>query len=297
MASFTALFVFRLGIIRLTPPEFSASDNPASDHKSFLTRTLTFLYLPAFNFGLLLCPLGLSFDWSMDAIKLVESFADCRNLVTVVFYSCLLLLLTKALFCINHSVKNQEINHYSPSPNENQPKNKVNCATLEKNDHSFPHTNGVTKAKKAHNESNDGGPANYFECSKESTNEASTQASSPVSQPHYNTCHAIFFSLSLTILPFLPASNLFFYVGFVVAERVLYIPSLGYCLLIAVAMDTLITSLKNVKKDISFGRKNCHFNALKQENCRKKNGKHFGKDKMELIEGSLSKRFVQHTVV
>ena len=32
-------------------------------------------------------------------------------------------------------------------------------------------------------------------------------------------------------LPFLPATNLFFYVGFVVAERVLYIPSAGFCLL------------------------------------------------------------------
>ncbi|PRD29455.1 UNVERIFIED_CONTAM: Transmembrane and TPR repeat-containing protein 3 [Trichonephila clavipes] len=31
-------------------------------------------------------------------------------------------------------------------------------------------------------------------------------------------------SLSLLVLPFLPASNLFFPVGFVVAERILYIP-------------------------------------------------------------------------
>lgn len=34
------------------------------------------------------------------------------------------------------------------------------------------------------------------------------------------------------ILPFLPASNLFFPVGFVIAERVLYMPSMGYCLLV-----------------------------------------------------------------
>lgn len=35
------------------------------------------------------------------------------------------------------------------------------------------------------------------------------------------------------ILPFIPASNLFFPVGFVVAERVLYMPSMGFCLLVA----------------------------------------------------------------
>ena len=40
-------------------------------------------------------------------------------------------------------------------------------------------------------------------------------------------------ALAWTILPFLPASNLFFPVGFVVAERVLYIPSMGFCLLVA----------------------------------------------------------------
>ncbi|GFG31598.1 hypothetical protein Cfor_11746, partial [Coptotermes formosanus] len=39
-------------------------------------------------------------------------------------------------------------------------------------------------------------------------------------------------SLAFIAVPFLPATNLFFYVGFVVAERVLYIPSVGYCLLV-----------------------------------------------------------------
>ena len=41
------------------------------------------------------------------------------------------------------------------------------------------------------------------------------------------------FALSLMVFPYLPASNLFFPVGFVVAERVLYLPSMGLCLLVA----------------------------------------------------------------
>ncbi|XP_064490379.1 protein O-mannosyl-transferase Tmtc3-like isoform X2 [Ornithodoros turicata] len=45
--------------------------------------------------------------------------------------------------------------------------------------------------------------------------------------------HVIALSLSLMVLPFLPASNLFFPVGFVVAERILYMPSMGFCLLVA----------------------------------------------------------------
>lgn len=57
----------------------------------------------------------------------------------------------------------------------------------------------------------------------------------------------VLLSLAILTLPFLPASNLFFYVGFVVAERILYIPSVGYCLLIAVGAD-IICKVCNVKQ-------------------------------------------------
>ena len=50
------------------------------------------------------------------------------------------------------------------------------------------------------------------------------------------------FALSLLVLPFLPASNLLFPVGFVIAERVLYLPSLGLCLLVAVGVEKLQVS-------------------------------------------------------
>ena len=48
---------------------------------------------------------------------------------------------------------------------------------------------------------------------------------------------AVTFALSLILLPFLPATNLFFTVGFVVAERVLYVPSMGFCLLVAMGIS------------------------------------------------------------
>ncbi|KAI5634756.1 transmembrane and TPR repeat-containing protein 4 [Phthorimaea operculella] len=43
-------------------------------------------------------------------------------------------------------------------------------------------------------------------------------------------------SLLLLVIPFLPAMNIFFPVGFVIAERILYIPSAGYCLFITIAI-------------------------------------------------------------
>ena len=45
---------------------------------------------------------------------------------------------------------------------------------------------------------------------------------------------ALLMSLAMMGIPFLPASNLFFPVGFVVAERILYIPSMGFCLLVSI---------------------------------------------------------------
>nr|XP_012149075.1 PREDICTED: transmembrane and TPR repeat-containing protein 4-like isoform X2 [Megachile rotundata] len=45
--------------------------------------------------------------------------------------------------------------------------------------------------------------------------------------------------LTMLIIPFLPASNIFFNVGFVLAERTLYIPSAGYCLLIVIGLQKL----------------------------------------------------------
>ena len=55
----------------------------------------------------------------------------------------------------------------------------------------------------------------------------------------------LLFSLSLVIFPFLPASNLFFPVGFVVAERVLYLPSMGFCMLVAYGAHRLIQTKVN----------------------------------------------------
>uniref|UniRef100_A0A3P9IBC1 dolichyl-phosphate-mannose--protein mannosyltransferase n=1 Tax=Oryzias latipes TaxID=8090 RepID=A0A3P9IBC1_ORYLA len=42
--------------------------------------------------------------------------------------------------------------------------------------------------------------------------------------------------------PFIPASNLFFRVGFVVAERVLYMPSMGYCILVTYGLGRLCST-------------------------------------------------------
>uniref|UniRef100_A0A6I8PEM0 Protein O-mannosyl-transferase TMTC3 n=1 Tax=Ornithorhynchus anatinus TaxID=9258 RepID=A0A6I8PEM0_ORNAN len=60
----------------------------------------------------------------------------------------------------------------------------------------------------------------------------------------------VLMALCLMVLPFIPASNLFFPVGFVVAERVLYVPSMGFCILVAHGWKKL--SSKSVLKKLSW---------------------------------------------
>ena len=54
---------------------------------------------------------------------------------------------------------------------------------------------------------------------------------------------ATIMGLAIIILPFIPAMNIFFYVGFVVAERVLYIPSMGYCIVVGSGLSQLWNNL------------------------------------------------------
>ena len=52
-------------------------------------------------------------------------------------------------------------------------------------------------------------------------------------------------ALSLLILPYVPASNLLFPVGFVVAERILYLPSMGQCFLVALGARRITHLFRN----------------------------------------------------
>ena len=58
-------------------------------------------------------------------------------------------------------------------------------------------------------------------------------------------------ALSLLVLPYLPASNLFFPVGFVIAERVLYLPSMGQCFLVSLGAHAISRKKSGLKPVLS----------------------------------------------
>ena len=70
-------------------------------------------------------------------------------------------------------------------------------------------------------------------------------------QESTNLRRTVLFGLSLIVFPYLPASNLFFPVGFVIAERVLYLPSMGVCLLVGYGAWKLVMSTNTTKTGIA----------------------------------------------
>ena len=51
-------------------------------------------------------------------------------------------------------------------------------------------------------------------------------------------------SVSIIVIPFLPSSNCFFKVGFVIAERNLFLSSAGVCMLVVAGMDRFRSRFK-----------------------------------------------------
>ena len=62
---------------------------------------------------------------------------------------------------------------------------------------------------------------------------------------------SLMFSLLFILLPFLPASNIFQTVGFVAAERTLYSPSLGWCVLLARGAEQLLSRARSLSTSLA----------------------------------------------
>ncbi|KAL1397468.1 hypothetical protein pipiens_009740, partial [Culex pipiens pipiens] len=171
LLSMGVLLAVRLALLQGSLPRFSQQDNPTAFHPSLYVRLLTFCYLAAFNWWLLLCPATLSHDWQMGSIPLVTSISDPRNLLTFIAFFAALLFVYRGLLDCEH-------------------------------------------------------------------------------QRHV----PVVLGFLLLVLPFLPATNLVVTVGFVVAERVLYIPSMGSVILVVYGAQRLWERVPKLRKSImAFG--------------------------------------------
>jgi hypothetical protein len=258
-------------------PTFATADNPASRCNSFLTRAFTFFYLPAFNFGLLLYPSTLSFDWSMDSIPLISRVLDFRNVVSFVFYSALIWSTYKHIIylnCITMHLHKQETVMKDATTSIVD----VNCndgiVICKKFGSELQHRPAVhllshfrhvidmfcswlrclnsNSGSKNYNVpfqrlSRDSYPSQCL-CTAISKSTATKPKNIEDNFVRRQDSIVVSVSVAMMVIPFIPASNLVAYVGFVVAERVLYIPSLGFCLLVGHGFVKLVERFGNDKR-------------------------------------------------
>uniref|UniRef100_F6XAQ8 dolichyl-phosphate-mannose--protein mannosyltransferase n=1 Tax=Ciona intestinalis TaxID=7719 RepID=F6XAQ8_CIOIN len=202
-------------------PGFSTSDNPAAASESFRCRALTFSYLMFFNVKMLLVPTTLSFDWSMGSIQLIEDWLDQRNLQTVTFYAISITLSYRLWTKLRH----RDLNHKVSPSSSNEP---------ESQDYFYSQS---YETKPYHR-------GNIYSPKYESVSFTITIT---------DRLSSLLLGFLLLFLSLLPASNLFFYVGFVVAERVLYLPSIGICILITEEIKTFQVKLyANKNRSVMF---------------------------------------------
>ena len=221
-------------------PKFSPSDNPVAASDNFLTRVLSFNYLLSCNLQMIFFPISLSFDWSMEAIPLVTSLKDCRNLATCITYALFLKILHyiflgfKVSFynenssrkCANRSFTNfsnaySEVRRLSSSSDESL----INWPSAKSK-------NNIGK--------NDDGKTTMYRMWKSNQGVCDFAVFETTSPTSVSLHLRLFFSLCIIIFGLLPASNLLFYVGFVLAERILFLPSVGSCILLVEAGEILM---------------------------------------------------------
>nr|CAB3267129.1 transmembrane and TPR repeat-containing protein 2-like [Phallusia mammillata] len=193
-------------------PGFSPSDNPAAACENFRSRALTFTYLLAVNAAMLVFPVRQSFDWSMGSVPIVENFSDPRNSCTLAFFATFLWLVK----VVWDHLRKLDVGDDVRIDDDHNNLRRYSSASSCDEEHSMEQKTSkdlfpVVEVKVHHLTHSDS---------------LSSAASITI----------LIFSLITMLFSFLPASNLFFYVGFVIAERVLYLPSIGSTLLITQAI-------------------------------------------------------------
>ena len=181
-----------------------------------LTARLTTGFLHAKYFHLLLFPLHLSADWSFACVPYVQSLMDPRNAATAAVYAAVLWVVVscKPWQVVPHILAGSR--HISHSQ----------CKTEKPGSE---HTSSRQQQQQQQQQL----PTTAFQ---ESVLQPETEASrveDSIAARHQESVWQMVVVVGLVIAPLSPAANVLFYVGTFIAERLLYLPSFGYCLLLA----------------------------------------------------------------
>ena len=183
-----------------------------------VTARLTTGYLHAKYCHLLLFPLRLSPDWSFACIPYVHAWSDPRNAATAVLYAALLWVVVS---CRPWQV----VQHVLYGPHS------CNHHLHEMAPGSASASSTQTKQQQQQQQQQQQAPATEQHDTAPNTESELAVFSKP--EKHQEAIWQMVIVIGLIVGPFFPAANVLFYVGTFIGERLLYLPSLGYCMLLS----------------------------------------------------------------
>ena len=205
-----AIMSVRLRLNGGPPPSWSNEDNITVDEPDVLARHLTLHALMGMHMAWLVWPWPLCHDWNFRSLPPLRSFTDVRNGYTLGMYSALVLAIAVVVKGVCAPAWRR-----ATSSSEGGTEQAHDCKVDSKDD-----SNDETGAA--------GGAADAFPIDADGAGAPAKQAPYPLQR---SAAAAVGVAAAFIVLPFLPASNLFFPVGFTLAERIMYIPSIGACVL------------------------------------------------------------------
>lgn len=221
------------------PPHTLQVENPIPFATTPATRARSTAYLHARYMGLLLAPLRLSADWSYACIPLVESWADPRNLPSLFLYAWLAFcglsagpvgLVLDVMRGAARAVGWRGVGA-SCGVQEGAQRGSKQQAAGQRVAQQAGHTAAAAAAAAP-----GGSGGSVTSCMGSGRGWDRDRGLQPrVAAARWR----LFVVAGLLVGPFFPASNVLFYVGTFIGERLLYMPSVGFCLLLAQLLGEL----------------------------------------------------------
>lgn len=200
------------------------------------------LLLPSVNLRQLIYPKALSYDWSLEGLGgLVSSVSDTRILPALLLYLWLGYLVVQKLLGLAGPFESKLRGpaNWKKGKHELAITGRDNCSEDDYQSDSTVSVQSVATTK-----SSDSGFADLDKLAKRKKPRRGDTSLAVSEQSAHNAAHL--WALVWLLLPYLPASNLLIPVGFLVAERTLYTPSIGFCLLVAILIEGATKKLSHL---------------------------------------------------
>lgn len=232
--------LFRYYLNGITSPDFIYDQNPAGFHSSRLTRILSIPYIYCLYIYDIILPNLLCPDWSGLSIELITSIYDIRIIYVILLW--IVIAICFYLLCFETKKKQFNNNNTNEQTNVQQKEEETKVETNHTKVKMTTTTTAINHNVNLDNNNNNNNEYYYYQYIR-------------------NVILISFFSF--IICPFLLSSNIFIVIGLMKADRVVYLPLLGFCILQGLLYQILYIRLWMMSPRIIKGQ--VESNILKQQ--------------------------------